>query len=63
MPFSREFQTVTAGKYKRTLTPTKKVTKEDFDKEQQGTKDYFHPSKSIFMTYYDPPHLFHMEQN
>lgn len=30
-----EFQTVTAGKYKRTLTPTKKVTKEDFQK----TKD------------------------
>ena len=27
-----EFQTVTAGKYKRTLTPTKKVTKEDFAK-------------------------------
>lgn len=30
-----EFQTVTAGKYKRTITPTKKVTKEDFEK----TKD------------------------
>ncbi|KAH8064817.1 peptidase [Aureococcus anophagefferens] len=26
-----EFQTVTAGAYKRTLTPTKKVTKEDMD--------------------------------
>ena len=27
-----EFSTVTAGKYKRTLTPTKKPTKEDFEK-------------------------------
>lgn len=27
-----EFQTVTAGKYKRTLTPTKKVTPEDIEK-------------------------------
>ena len=27
---SSEFQTVTAGKFKRTLTPTKKPTKEDF---------------------------------
>lgn len=30
-----EFQTVTAGKYKRTLTPTKKVTKEDLDKQKE----------------------------
>ena len=30
-----EFQTVTAGKFKRTLTPTKKPTKEDFDKQKQ----------------------------
>jgi signal peptide peptidase SppA len=29
-----EFQTITAGKYKRTLTPTKKVTQEDVEKEQ-----------------------------
>lgn len=29
-----EYQTVTAGKYKRTLTPTKKVTKEDFEKSK-----------------------------
>jgi len=29
-----EFQTVTAGKYKRTLTPTKEPTKEDFAKTQ-----------------------------
>jgi serine protease SohB len=30
-----EFQTVTAGKYKRTLTPTKKVTKEDLQKSKE----------------------------
>lgn len=30
-----EFQTVTAGKYKRTLTPTKKVTKEDVEKQKE----------------------------
>eukprot|EP00560_Eucampia_antarctica_P007347 CAMPEP_0197826826 /NCGR_PEP_ID=MMETSP1437-20131217/3720_1 /TAXON_ID=49252 ORGANISM="Eucampia antarctica, Strain CCMP1452" /NCGR_SAMPLE_ID=MMETSP1437 /ASSEMBLY_ACC=CAM_ASM_001096 /LENGTH=641 /DNA_ID=CAMNT_0043427423 /DNA_START=83 /DNA_END=2008 /DNA_ORIENTATION=- len=30
-----EFQTVTAGKYKRTLTPTKKVTQEDLDKSKE----------------------------
>jgi len=30
-----EFQTVTAGKYKRTITPTKKVTKEDLDKAKE----------------------------
>lgn len=29
-----EFQTVTAGKFKRTLTPFKKPTKEDFDKQK-----------------------------
>ena len=29
-----EFQTVTAGKYKRMLTPTKKETQEDFDKSK-----------------------------
>merc|ERR1712127_213359 len=29
-----EFQTVTAGKFKRTLTPTKKVTKEDIAKQK-----------------------------
>ena len=33
-----EFQTVTAGKYKRTITPTKKVTKEDFDKTQEDVE-------------------------
>ena len=30
-----EFQTVTAGEFKRTLTPTKKVTKEDFNKAKE----------------------------
>ena len=34
-----EFQTVTAGKYKRTLTPTKKVTKEDFMKTKEDVED------------------------
>ena len=36
-----EFQTVTAGKYKRTLTPTKKVTKEDFQKTSQDVEEIF----------------------
>lgn len=34
-----EFQTVTAGKYKRTLTPTKKVTKEDFEKTKKDVEE------------------------
>lgn len=34
-----EFQTVTAGKYKRTLTPTKKVTKEDMEKSKEDVED------------------------
>ena len=34
-----EFQTVTAGKYKRTLTPTKKVTKEDVEKQKEDLED------------------------
>jgi len=34
-----EFQTVTAGKYKRTLTPTKKPTKEDFQKTKADVED------------------------
>ena len=32
---SSEFQTITAGKYKRTLTPTKKVTEEDIEKSKE----------------------------
>lgn len=31
-------QTVTAGKYKRTITPTKRVTKEDFEKTKQDVE-------------------------
>jgi len=34
-----EFQTVTAGKFKRTLTPTKKVTKEDIEKQKADLED------------------------
>lgn len=34
-----EFQTITAGKYKRTLTPTKKVTKEDLEKSKTEIED------------------------
>ena len=34
-----EFQTVTAGKFKRTLTPTKKVTKEDKEKQKEDLED------------------------
>lgn len=30
-----EFQTITAGKFKRTITPTKKPTKEDVDKSKE----------------------------
>jgi len=37
-----EFQTVTAGKFKRTLTPTKKVTKEDFEKTKQDVEEIFY---------------------
>ena len=36
-----EFQTVTAGKYKRTLTPTKKVTKDDYDKTKADIEDVY----------------------
>jgi len=36
-----EFQTVTAGKYKRTLTPVKKPTKEDFEKSKADVEEIF----------------------
>jgi signal peptide peptidase SppA len=36
-----EFQTVTAGKYKRTLTPTKKVTKTDFEKTKADIENVY----------------------
>jgi serine protease SohB len=36
-----EFQTVTAGDFKRTVTPTKKVTKEDLAKTEADIKEIF----------------------
>lgn len=36
-----QFQTVTAGKFKRTLTPTKKITKEDLDKSEEDIAEIF----------------------
>jgi len=36
-----EFQTVTAGKYKRTVTPTKKITKEDLKKSEEDIGEIF----------------------
>jgi ClpP class serine protease len=36
-----EFQTVTAGKYKRTITPTKKITKEDVKKSKEDIESVF----------------------
>merc|ERR1719223_1350308 len=36
-----EFQTVTAGKFKRTLTPTKKVTEEDLEKSKKDIEGRF----------------------
>lgn len=37
-PPRSEFQTVTAGKYKRTITPTKRVTSQDFEKTKQDVE-------------------------
>jgi len=34
-----EFQTITAGKYKRTITPTKKTTAEDLKKSKEDIED------------------------
>eukprot|EP00587_Corethron_hystrix_P002510 CAMPEP_0113303608 /NCGR_PEP_ID=MMETSP0010_2-20120614/3954_1 /TAXON_ID=216773 ORGANISM="Corethron hystrix, Strain 308" /NCGR_SAMPLE_ID=MMETSP0010_2 /ASSEMBLY_ACC=CAM_ASM_000155 /LENGTH=588 /DNA_ID=CAMNT_0000157635 /DNA_START=398 /DNA_END=2164 /DNA_ORIENTATION=+ /assembly_acc=CAM_ASM_000155 len=36
-----EFTTVTAGKFKRTLTPTKQITKEDIGKTKEDIEDIF----------------------
>jgi len=36
-----QFQTVTAGKFKRTLTPTKKITKEDVAKSEEEIAEIF----------------------
>ena len=38
-PPQSEFQTVTAGKYKRTLTPTKQVTQEDLEKSKEDIEE------------------------
>ena len=42
-----EFQTVTAGDFKRTVTPTKKVTKEDLAKTEADIKEIF----ALFKTF------------
>jgi ClpP class serine protease len=42
-----EFQTITAGKYKRTITPTKKVTKEDLKKSTEDITEIFNLFKSF----------------
>lgn len=39
--YNSEFQTVTAGKFKRTLTPTKKVTREDMAKSKEDIESIF----------------------
>jgi len=39
--YHSQFQTVTAGKFKRTLTPTKKITPEDLAKEEQDIAEIF----------------------
>lgn len=42
-----EFATITAGKYKRTVTPTKKVTKEDLKKSTEDIQEIFNLFKSF----------------
>lgn len=42
----RKFQTVTAGKFKRTLTPTKKITREDLAKSEEDIAEIFDLFKS-----------------
>merc|ERR1711939_1000323 len=42
-----EFQTVTAGDFKRTVTPTKKVTKEDLAKTEADIKEIFSLFKKV----------------
>jgi ClpP class serine protease len=46
-----EFQTVTAGKYKRTLTPTKKVTKEDAEKTKEDLESVLSLFRNFVKTY------------
>jgi signal peptide peptidase SppA len=42
-----EFQTITAGKFKRTVTPTKKVTKEDIKKSTEDITEIFNLFKGF----------------
>ena len=42
-----EFQTITAGKFKRTVTPTKKVTKEDIRKSTEDITEIFNLFKGF----------------
>lgn len=42
-----EFQTITAGKFKRTVTPTKKITKEDIKKSEEDIAEIFNLFKSF----------------
>lgn len=45
-----EFATITAGKYKRTITPTKKITKEDLIKTTKDIEDVLTLFKSFVST-------------
>jgi len=42
-----EFQTITAGKFKRTVTPTKKITKEDLKKSTEDIQEIFNLFKGF----------------
>ena len=42
-----EFQTITAGKFKRTVTPTKKITKEDIKKSEADIAEIFNLFKGF----------------
>lgn len=42
-----EFQTITAGKFKRTITPTKKITKEDLKKSTEDIQEIFNLFKGF----------------
>ena len=44
------FQTVTAGKFKRKLTPTKKITNEDIKKTEEGIVEVFNLFKEFVKT-------------
>jgi len=42
-----EFQTITAGKFKRTVTPTKKISKEDIKKSTEDIQEIFNLFKNF----------------